>query len=67
MVSRERLLEEAEATGFQPYVLEKVFLLLSLLTEINRHPDLAGHFALKGGTALNLFQYKLPVCLLTLI
>lgn len=60
MVSRERLLEEAEATGFQPYVLEKVFLLLSLLTEINRHPDLAGHFALKGGTALNLFQYKLP-------
>lgn len=60
MVSRERLLEEAEITGFQPYVLEKVFLLLSLLSEINRHPDLAGQFALKGGTALNLFQYNIP-------
>lgn len=60
MVSRERLLEEAEATGFRPQILEKVFLLLQLLTEINRHPDLAGHFALKGGTALNLFLYKLP-------
>ena len=59
-VSRERLLTEAEATGFRPEILEKVFQLLSLLEGFQRHPFLKGRLALKGGTALNLFLSDLP-------
>ncbi len=59
-LSRERLMAEAEATGFRPEVLEKVIHLLNLLTVFQRHPALKGHLALKGGTALNLFFFDLP-------
>ena len=59
-LSRESLLHEASATGFRPEALEKVFLLLDLLEAVNRHPDLSGKLALKGGTALNLFLFDVP-------
>jgi predicted nucleotidyltransferase component of viral defense system len=59
-LSRERLLAESESTGFRPEVLEKVIHLLNLLTAFQRHPALSGRFALKGGTALNLFCFELP-------
>lgn len=59
-LSRERLLAEAEATGYRPEVLEKVIHLLNLLTLFQRHPALSEHLALKGGTALNLFFFDLP-------
>ena len=59
-VSPERLTAEAEATGFQQEALEKTFHLLGLLDAINRHPFLRGKFALKGGTALNLFVFDVP-------
>ena len=59
-LSRESLLREADATGFRPEVLEKVFLLLDLLEAVNSHPELSGKLALKGGTALNLFLFDVP-------
>ncbi|MGI4791074.1 MAG: nucleotidyl transferase AbiEii/AbiGii toxin family protein [Janthinobacterium lividum] len=59
-LSRESLLREAADTGFRPEALEKVFLLLDLLEAVNRHPDLSGKLALKGGTALNLFLFDVP-------
>lgn len=59
-LSRQSLEAEAAATGFRPDVLEKVYLLLDLLEAINRHPDLGGKLALKGGTALNLFVFDAP-------
>ena len=59
-VSREKLLDESQATGFRPEVLEKVFHLLNLLEGFNRHPFLKGRLALKGGTALNLFFFDMP-------
>lgn len=59
-MSRQSLEAEAAATGFRPEVLEKVFLLLDLLEAINQDPDTTGKFALKGGTALNLFLFDVP-------
>ena len=51
---------EAEATGFRADVLEKAAQLLGLLDSIQSHPFLRGKFALKGGTALNLFVFDVP-------
>ena len=59
-ISRERLLAEAEATGFRPEILEKVIHLLNLLQGFRSHPFLKERFALKGGTALNLFVFSVP-------
>ena len=58
--SRQTLLAEADATGFRPDVLEKVFHLLSLLEGFRAHPYLRDRLALKGGTAANLFLFDLP-------
>lgn len=59
-VSLRRLMAEAEATGFRADVLEKAAQLLGLLDSIQSHPFLRGKFALKGGTALNLFVFDVP-------
>ncbi len=59
-ISAERLIAEAQATGFQPDVLEKVAQLLGLLDAIRSHPFLRDRLALKGGTALNLFVFDVP-------
>jgi hypothetical protein len=59
-ISREKLLYEAEVTGFRAEVLEKVFQLLNLLTHLFSHPFLKERLALKGGTALNLFIFNVP-------
>jgi hypothetical protein len=59
-ISRERLLVEAEATGFRAEILEKVFHLFGLLEGFRSHPFLKDRLALKGGTALNLFFFDLP-------
>jgi hypothetical protein len=59
-ISREALMSEAENTGFRPEILEKVSLLLLLLEGFQAHPFLKGRFALKGGTALNLFEFNIP-------
>ena len=59
-ISADRLAADAETTGFQPDVLEKVIHLLGLLDAIRSHPFLKGKLALKGGTALNLFVFDVP-------
>lgn len=59
-ISRQRLLAEAEATGFRAEILEKVFHLFGLLEGFRSHPYLGNRLVLKGGTALNLFFFDLP-------
>ncbi|MCL6546556.1 MAG: nucleotidyl transferase AbiEii/AbiGii toxin family protein [Bryobacteraceae bacterium] len=59
-ISRERLQAEAETTGFRMEILEKVIHLLHLLDTLRAHPFLRGRWALKGGTALNLFLFDVP-------
>jgi predicted nucleotidyltransferase component of viral defense system len=58
--SPSEILPIVEATGFKADVIEKVLQLLNLLTGLNAHPYLKGKFALKGGTALNLFVFDTP-------
>jgi predicted nucleotidyltransferase component of viral defense system len=59
-ILKNELLEAATTVGFRPEILEKVWHLMSILDEINRHPFLKERLALKGGTALNLFMFNLP-------
>jgi predicted nucleotidyltransferase component of viral defense system len=60
IVSRETLLKEAVTSGFRPEILEKVLHLLRLLDAIRLHPHLKERLVLKGGTALNLFEFDVP-------
>jgi predicted nucleotidyltransferase component of viral defense system len=53
-------LEVAKDAQFQPNITEKVLHLFAFLDEMNQHPGLNGKFALKGGTALNLFVFAVP-------
>lgn len=46
-------------TGFHRSPLEKVYRLIDILKEIRHIDDLNGKFALKGGTALQLFYFQL--------
>jgi predicted nucleotidyltransferase component of viral defense system len=59
-ISKERLEAVAETTGFRAEVLEKAIHLLSLLDGFRSHPFLNKRLVLKGGTALNLFNFNLP-------
>jgi predicted nucleotidyltransferase component of viral defense system len=59
-VSRRRITEISDATGFRPDVIEKVVYLLMILNALNSHPFLKGRWVLKGGTALNLFVLMMP-------
>jgi hypothetical protein len=54
------ILPIAESTRFDPRIIEKVIHLIALLNGLNSHPFLKGRWALKGGTALNLFIFNLP-------
>ena len=53
-------MDNALVREFPPQTADKVERLLDLLEEIGEHPDLAGKFALHGGTAINLFMLNLP-------
>jgi predicted nucleotidyltransferase component of viral defense system len=59
-LSFQRIQKVAQQTKFDAGVVEKVVHLMNLLEAIERHPVLRGKFALKGGTALNLFVFPLP-------
>ena len=59
-LSERRLRRIVSETRFDPKPLEKGIRLLDFLADIEKHPDLRGSFALKGGTALNLFQSDIP-------
>jgi predicted nucleotidyltransferase component of viral defense system len=60
MFSREYLTKLSEKTGFRPEGLQKQMTLLDLLREFSRHPMLREQYAIKGGTAINLFWFSLP-------
>lgn len=61
-ISEERLREIADTSGFNAEIVEKVIHLLNinLLNFISNDSYLEGRLALKGGTALNLFLFKIP-------
>ncbi len=59
-ISPATLRDEAARSGFRSEIVEKVLHLLNLLEGFRRHPFLKTRFALKGGTALNLFVFDLP-------
>ena len=58
--SSSEIIPVAESSGFRAEMVEKVLLLLNLLDALNSHPFLKGKWALKGGTALNMFMLNLP-------
>jgi predicted nucleotidyltransferase component of viral defense system len=58
IVSRGTLLKAAG--GYRPEIFEKVLYLMRLLELLNGHPYLKNRLVLKGGTALNLFEFDLP-------
>ncbi len=60
MFSKEYLVNLSMRTGFEPENLQKQMTLLEILREIQKHPVLSKQFALKGGTAINLFWFQLP-------
>jgi len=60
MFSKEYISQLSEKTGFRPDSLQRQVTLIDLLREINRHPLLGRNFALKGGTAINVFWFQLP-------
>ena len=60
MFSPSEILPVAEASGFRADMVEKVIHLLNLLNTLNSHPFLKGKWALKGGTAINLFKPDIP-------
>jgi hypothetical protein len=55
-VTPQAIAKEVAATGFGAEPIEKVFRLMALLDALHSHPFLKTRFALKGGTALNLFR-----------
>jgi predicted nucleotidyltransferase component of viral defense system len=58
--SRETLGAVAGDRGYDERVLERVARMLALLEAISVDPELTGRYALKGGTALNLFHLDVP-------
>jgi predicted nucleotidyltransferase component of viral defense system len=58
-ISKEKLQQEAAATGFKMEHLEKVHMLMDLLADFASFPQLKDKIVLKGGTALNLFFFNL--------
>ena len=59
-ISKQKLQQEASSTGFKMEHLEKVFLLMDLLSDFSTFPQLKNKIVLKGGTGLNLFYFNLP-------
>ncbi len=59
-ISYKEIVSIADSSGFRDDVIEKVIQLLHLLNMLNSHSFLKGKLALKGGTALNLFELNLP-------
>jgi hypothetical protein len=60
MIAAARIRRLAADSGYREEVVEKVLYLEAILRQLARHPDLEGAWALKGGTALNLFFLDVP-------
>ena len=59
-LTKSELLKLAKSLGYRPEILEKVIVLINLLNKFFEDDFLKNKFALKGGTALNLFLLDLP-------
>lgn len=59
-LTKSELLKLAKSLGYRPEILEKVIILINLLNKFFEDDFLKNKFALKGGTALNLFLLDLP-------
>jgi len=59
-LTKNELLKLSKTLGYRPEILEKVIFLINLLNKIFEDDFLKNKFALKGGTALNLFLLDLP-------
>lgn len=60
MIGPARIRRLAAESGYREEIVEKVLYLSAILRQLARHPDLEGAWALKGGTALNLFLLDVP-------
>ena len=60
MIGAARIRRLAAESGYREEIVEKVLYLEAILRQFVRHPDLEGAWALKGGTALNLFFLDVP-------
>lgn len=60
MIGAARIRRLAAQSGYREEIVEKVLYLEAILRQLVRHPDLEGAWALKGGTALNLFFLDVP-------
>ena len=59
-LTKNELLKLSKSLGYRPEILEKVIILINLLNKFFEDDFLSNKFALKGGTALNLFLLDLP-------
>lgn len=50
-ISKEQLLNYSDEMGFRAEILEKVWMLMHILEEINNHSYLKDRLVLRGGTA----------------
>jgi predicted nucleotidyltransferase component of viral defense system len=60
MIGATRIRHLAAESGYREEIVEKVLYLEAILQQLARHPDLNAVWALKGGTALNLFFLDVP-------
>ena len=60
IISESEINHIRELSGLRSYMIEKVIQLLNLLNKLNSHPYLKNKLILKGGSALNLFIFKIP-------
>lgn len=60
MITRRRIEEVAQQSGFGPAAVEKVLRLCRILRRLDAHPTTQGQWLLKGGTALNLLHLDVP-------
>ncbi len=60
MIGATRIRRLAAEGGYREEIVEKVLYLQAILRQLARHPDLESAWALKGGTALNLFFLDVP-------
>ena len=58
--SRKEIVRVSLETGSLPAMAEKALRITGLLGAMAEHPSLTNRFAVKGGTALNLFYLDLP-------
>ncbi len=59
-MTRSELVARARELGFRADGLEKVLRLIDILDRLEAEEGVADRYALKGGTALNLFWLELP-------